>query len=236
MLSIVIPCYNESENLPELFEKIPALYDKNPNLEIILVNNGSTDDSGALLKKLSRNMPIKIIDLDQNQGYGFGILSGLDAASGEVLAWTHADLQTDPADVLKAYELYRKLLPQYPNLLIRGKRKNRRFLEVLFTWGMQLYVNCKLKCRLSDINAQPKLFSKEFYRQIRPQAPYDFSLDLYILYQMAQIGTIKTIDVFFHKRAGGEAKGGGNWKGRIKLIKRTLQYINKLEKNLRESK
>lgn len=53
---------------------------------------------------------------------------------------------------------------------------------------------------------------------------------------MAQIGTIKTIDVFFHKRAGGEAKGGGNWKGRIKLIKRTLQYINKLEKNLRESK
>ncbi|SFB68949.1 Glycosyl transferase family 2 [Brevinema andersonii] len=236
MLSIVIPCYNESENLPELFEKIRPLYDIMTDFEIILVNNGSTDNSATLLKKLSRSIPIKIIHLDQNQGYGFGILSGLDVASGEVLAWTHADLQTDPADVFKAYELYQKLKPQYPNLLIKGKRKNRKLLEVLLTLGMQLYVNCKLKCHLSDINAQPKLFSKEFYYQIRPQAPYDFSLDLYILYQMSWIGTIKTIDVFFHKRTGGEAKGGGNWKGRIKLIKRTLQYVNKLKKNLRKSK
>jgi hypothetical protein len=97
---------------------------------------------------------------------------------------------------------------------------------------MQVYTNYILGISLNDINAQPKLFSREFYDKIKNNAPLDFSLDLYFLYQAKKIGTIKTIDVLFLKRKFGEAKGGGTLKGKWKLIKRTMAYIQDLKKQL----
>lgn len=225
MLSLIIPCYNEAENLPNLVNKILPLYQQERDLEVIIVNNGSTDKSQEVLERLLHLTPIRSIRVPINQGYGYGILAGLDAAKGTVLSWTHADLQTDPQDVLKAYHLYKEAPLNY--LLIKGKRKNRKLLEIFFTFGMQCYVNFKFKTKLSDINAQPKLFTAIFFEEIRNKAPYDFSLDLYVLYHASKKGEIKTIDVDFSQRIAGEAKGGGSWNTRFKLIKRTFDYVNK---------
>ena len=89
-----------------------------------------------------------------------------------------------------------------------------------------------LKTYLDDINAQPKIFSKNFYNKfIKNRAPYDFSLDLFLLYTAKKNGLkIKEIEVNFAKRIHGEAKGGGSWRTRVKLMKRTLIYIFKLRK------
>ena len=93
---------------------------------------------------------------------------------------------------------------------------------------MQVYCSLILKKKLNDINAQPKLFSRKFYTDHFADAPSDFSLDLFLLLEAEKI---KTIDVFFHKRKLGKAKGGGTMRGKIKLIKRTLDYIKNLKSN-----
>ena len=103
---------------------------------------------------------------------------------------------------------------------------------------MQYYASLILGVALNDINAQPKLFSREFYNNyILGQAPHDFSLDLYALYCAQKNDyTILTIPVVFSDRIYGEAKGGGSLKTKYKLIKRTFAYIHELAKTLNRDK
>jgi glycosyltransferase involved in cell wall biosynthesis len=232
-LSIVVPCYNEAQNIPFIIEAFSKIVKNNTGVEVLLVNNGSTDNSAIIFKNELTKLElsnIKLITIAQNQGYGYGILEGLQNATAPVLSWTHADLQTDPFDVIKAYELYKELGNEM--VLVKGKRRKRNFIDAFFTQCMQVYCNFKLSTALHDVNAQPKLFSRKFYDNIKLEAPQDFSLDLFFLYKAQHIGIIKTIDVFFKNRLYGEAKGGGTMKGKIKLIKRTLSYINELSKKV----
>lgn len=231
-LSIVIPCYNEEGNLPLVVERLRHLVGDREDVEIILVDNGSKDSSAAVLDRMITEAdPIKVVTVPVNKGYGNGILCGLSEATGDVLAWTHADMQTDPADVLVAFELFKA---QSGEVLVKGRRQNRRALETFFTYGMQLVASAALGVALDDVNAQPKLFSRSFYdKQVKSRAPLDFSLDLFLLYQAKANGIpILTVPVVFAQRLHGEAKGGGSWKTRIKLVRRTFAYIFELRRTL----
>ena len=98
-LSLVIPCYNEAGNLPALVARVVEVFGDR-DAEVILVDNGSTDDTPeAMARLIAGHEFIHGTRVEVNQGYGFGILSGLAVAAGEVLAWTHADLQADPAEI-----------------------------------------------------------------------------------------------------------------------------------------
>jgi glycosyltransferase involved in cell wall biosynthesis len=232
-LSVVLPCYNEKDNLEALFARLDLLAEQSDSIEIILVNNGSTDGSDRVFETelARRNTSIfKVVKVEKNIGYGFGILSGLRAAKGEVLAVTHADRQTDPMDVLKAYSIYQ--LAADTELLVKGFRKNRKLSEAVFSYGMGMLASIVLGTRLTEINAQPKLFSKNFFEQYEKLAPNDFSMDLYFLYQAKKHGQIKDFPVYFAKRVAGEAKGGSgsSWKVRWKLMKRSFKYIFELRK------
>jgi glycosyltransferase involved in cell wall biosynthesis len=235
MLSIILPCYNEKDNLSALFERLDLLVKACDELEIVLVNNGSNDGSEKVFEQevYKRNNEIfKIVHVKENKGYGFGILSGLRAAKGDVLSVTHADRQTDPMDVLKAYEIFRS--KGDPNLLVKGFRKNRKISEAVFSYGMGLLASMVLGERLTEINAQPKLFSKVFFDSYQNEAPNDFSLDLYFLYQAKKHGQIIDFPVYFSKRVAGEAKGGSgsSFKVKWKLIKRSFSYIFELKRSL----
>lgn len=237
MLSIIVPCYNEEKNIPLIIERFKVILQQRTDIEVVLVNNGSTDRSAFIfsseLSKCSLKC-FKLVNVSVNQGYGYGILSGLNGAIGDVLAWTHADMQTNPHDVLKAFEFWNYTKTQSDQIFIKGKRKNRKLMEAFFTWGMEVITCVVLKVYLSDINAQPKLFSREFYENfLKKEAPYDFSLDLFALYQAKKNGfKILEVPVYFEKRMHGEAKGGGSWKTRIKLIQRTFTYILGLRKRI----
>lgn len=234
-LSVVLPCYNEKDNLPALFKRLDLLSEAMPSIEIVLVNNGSTDGSDKVFESelSSRDTSVfKVHKVEKNLGYGFGILSGLRAASGDVLSVTHADRQTDPMDVLKAFDIYKS--KNNPNLLVKGFRKNRKPSEALFSYGMGMLASIVLGTRLTEINAQPKLFSKTFFDSFEAKAPNDFSLDLYFLYQAKKHGDIVDFPVDFTKRVAGEAKGGSgsSFKTRWKLIKRSFNYIFELKRQL----
>ena len=96
-ISLVIPCYNEKQNLPRLIERCETLVSKH-SIEVILVDNGSTDNSSEVIEEYPF---IKLVRIEKNQGYGYGIIQGLTQATGDILSWTHADLQTDPNDLIR---------------------------------------------------------------------------------------------------------------------------------------
>tara|TARA_B100001564_G_C20240634_1_gene490330 strand:+ start:27 stop:326 length:300 start_codon:yes stop_codon:yes gene_type:complete len=89
-----------------------------------------------------------------------------------------------------------------------------------------------LKVKISDVNAQPKIFHNNFLKLLK-KYPEDFSLDLFILYK-AKVNGYKIYEhpVDFKNRLYGEAKGGGTIIGKIKLIIRTLSYIINLKSKL----
>ena len=229
-LSIIIPCYNEKISLNKLVDNCST--NINDDVEIILVDNGSTDGTFKYLVNL--NLPRNIIPLriEKNIGYGNGILQGLKEAKGEVLSWTHADLQTDISDVLKGFKKFEDELVS-KKCMVKGERKNRNLLDFFFTFNMSIYSSILLNKWMYDINAQPKIFHRSFLEEFE-NPPLDFSLDLYLIYffKLKNIN-INTFPVIFKKRKYGEAKGGGSFKGKIKLVIRTLNYIHKLNKNLK---
>ena len=239
-LSIIIPCYNEAGNIPLIVSRLRELLAERKDVEILLVDNGSRDGSGLiLLQQLAAcdAERFRIVTVPINQGYGHGILSGLDQAVGRTLAWTHADMQTDPADVLTAFDRYKDKI-ETNECIVKGKRRNRSVVDTAFTFGMQAFVLLVLRVSLDDINAQPKIFSRKFFdRFIAASAPHDFSLDLFLLYQARANGLeILTVPVTFAPRLHGEAKGGGSWKTKLRLIRRTLLYISSMKRQLAKEK
>ncbi|NKW80864.1 glycosyltransferase family 2 protein [Ochrobactrum pecoris] len=120
-LSIAIPCYNEALNIPLIVTRLREIIVGRDDVEVLLVDNGSKDNTADVLRReLQEGDAIRVITVPVNQGYGYGILRGLEAASGEVLAWTHADMQTDPRDVLIAFDLYKEHAGQ--KIIVKGKK------------------------------------------------------------------------------------------------------------------
>lgn len=226
-LSIVVPCYNEEENIPLILDRFAEVI-KRMDIEIVLVNNGSTDKTAEILKELLPEYPFaRTVLVKKNQGYGYGIIQGLETCEGEYLGWTHADMQTDPIDVIKALEL---IECDNRKKYIKGKRTSRPLSDVFFTNGMSLFESIYLGERLFDINAQPNIFPKSFY-QTWKNPPYDFSLDLYAMYMARkQSLIIQRFNVVFPKRQHGESKWNTGLKSKWKFIKRTIQYSFKLKK------
>ena len=235
-LSIIIPCYNEADNIPFICEELDKIILENTFVQVLLVNNGSRDNSSEVFKSVLENnkfaIHYKLVHVPENKGYGYGILAGLAQADADILAWTHADMQTDPVDIIKAYRVYNQ--NHNSMLMVKGSRQQRALGPAFFTWGMGFIASLALKQKLVDIGAQPKLFSREFYEKyIKDKAPYDFSLDLFVQYWAKKEGLILEIPVVFKNRLHGEAKGGGSIQTRIKVTKRVLKFIFEMRKDLK---
>lgn len=231
-LSIVIPCYNEEKNLPLILQKFSQVIQRD-DVEVILVNNGSKDNSEQVLQELLPQYPFaRTVKVEVNQGYGFGILSGLAAAEGEYIGWTHADMQTDPADVLKALGIIESH-GSPKDLYVKGNRKGRPAFDQFFTSGMSLFESVYLGAKLHDINAQPNIFHRSFYESwVNP--PHDFSLDLFALF-MARKRKLNVVafDVVFPPRIHGHSSWNTGLGAKWKFIKRTLDFSVKLKKDLK---
>ena len=227
-LSMVVPCYNEEENIPLILERFEEIIEQK-DIEVILVNNGSTDNSAQVLADLLPKYPFaKTVLVEVNQGYGYGILQGLHMCQGEYIGWTHADMQTDPADIIKALEI---IEGERGLVFVKGNRKGRPLFDVFFTVGMSLFETCYLHKKLYDINAQPNIFPKIFFDGWE-EPPHDFSLDLYALYMAGKKGLkVVRFPVLFPERIHGQSKWNTGLKAKWKFIKRTVDFSVKLKKS-----
>lgn len=231
VMSLIIPCYDEAQNLPLLINRIEESFVGEHEAEVILVDNGSRDETSAILASLAGHPVIRSVRVDVNQGYGYGILAGLRAARGRFLGWTHADMQTDPADALRALALVR--CANTDALYVKGRRYGRPFNDVVFTLGMSAFETLLLGTWLWDINAQPNILSRPFYEAVANGAPHDFSLDLYFYHAARQHGLrMVRFPTRFGERAHGASHWNVNWAAKKKFITRTLKYSLELRKRV----
>ncbi len=228
-LSIVLPCYNEAPNLPLLLKRYNDLRETFP-FELILVNNGSTDNSAAILAQELKKPEYRfagVVTIEKNQGYGHGIMTGLREAKGRILAFSHADMQCDAKDVFIGYH---KLIqnPDPENVLVKGRRIRRQIGESLFTMGMTALATLILRRTLADVNAQPKVFHKHLLEHFS-DPPIGLEFDLYCLYSARRLGIkIDTIPVYFTRRIHGESKWAFNPMSKIRHILGMIRYMFQL--------
>ena len=228
--SLVIPCYNEAANLPLLLDRCKEVTIR-PDIEIILVDNGSTDNSPEVLLNLLPQYPgCRSVRVEINQGYG-SAFSRAQAAPGEIIGWTHADMQTDPPERIARVGAVRQA---------RIGHVRERAAATAGPWP----ISCsRSACRCSkpwllgermwDINAQPTLFPRAFFETWR-EAPYDFSLDLYAYYQArCNAPRVHRLPVRFGERAHGVSHWNVNWAAKRKFIRRTVDFSLQLRKSLK---
>lgn len=233
MISLIIPCFNEEQNIEKLFNKLDSLIKEYPNeeIEIVIVNNGSTDNSEALIKQhnLYIKKKVNLLTIKKNLGYGDGINKGINYSKGEIICWFHADLQFDPFDAINIYQKY-KLDLYNQKIMIKGKRINRSLFDSFFTYSMSLFTLLLFGKKINDINAQPKMFNRSFLKLVE-SPPIDFSYDIYFLL-IATKNNIKINEhpVVWYDRNAGIAKGGGSIKLKIKLTLRTLKFMFNLKR------
>lgn len=221
-LSIVMPCYNESRNIPVIVERLAKFYPV-VNFELVLVDNGSTDNSAEVLEAIKKRYEfIKVAMVEKNIGYGHGILTGLKACSADILSYTHADIQTPPEDIFKAYDILKEKKNDMEKVLIKGFRMNRAQEETFLTKSLLKTVGIILGQKLEDINGQPKLFSRELLEKFK-SPPVGFSFDIYVMY-VAKIMGFKciTFPVDFGQRIHGQSKWATSILSKYKTI---LKYI-----------
>ncbi len=230
-LEIVIPAYNEEKNIPELVSRVLSAAQKfqfsKDDFKLLLVNNGSTDQSQAVIEKILQDQKIsdwvRAITIEKNQGYGFGILQGLRQTQAEWVGWTHADLQCDPANIFIGY-LMAALQKDRP-VLVKGRRKARHAKDRLVSQVFALMCRIFLNLKISELNAQPKIFHRDLLKKmINP--PHDFALDLYLLYISQKSKTdVLEFDVYFPSRIHGSSKWAAHFVSRYKTIFKMLRYI-----------
>jgi glycosyltransferase involved in cell wall biosynthesis len=232
--SLVIPCYNEEKGLPDLVARCKEVVAK-VDAEIILVDNGSQDNTAKLLQDLTLNISnIKVKTVAENIGYGAGILVGLRATTSDIIGWTHADMQTDPMDAIQAFKFFNNTKKD-KNLFIKGRRFGRPITDRFFTLGMGIFETILLRHALIDVNAQPTLFHRDFWNKWH-SPPKDFSLDLYGYAMAKKYGLdVKRFPVNFSERKHGQSSWNINWAGKYNFIKRTLNYSFRLRKQFKTS-
>ena len=228
-LSIVVPCYNEAENIPLILQRFSEIVDSR-EIEVILVNNGSYDNSEEVFKAELPMYPFaKKVNVEVNQGYGYGILQGLKSAEGVYVGWTHADMQTDPKDIAVAYDFLQEN-DFAEKFFVKGRRKGRSLFDTFFTNGMSVFETLYLGAKLFDINAQPNIFSRSFFDSWKTP-PNDFALDLYACFLAAKQGlTVKRFDVQFPKRIYGQSHWNTGIGAKFKFIRRTIAFSRNLKR------
>lgn len=227
--SIIIPCYNEFDNIDNLVKELKN-FNKKYNVEFILVENGSKDKSREKFKRIENKYKnIKIVYVDNNQGYGYGIKQGLKVAKGDYVGWLHADMQVAPEELIKPFE-FLETIDSTDNYLLKGRRKNRSAFDCFFTAGMTFFEFLVFQKRMNDIGAIPVLFNRHLLKDFQ-EAPNDFSIELYTYYVAKKNNyKIKRFPVILRKREKGNSSWNKGFKSKIKQSKVIMKDSIKIRK------
>lgn len=220
-ISLVIPAYNESENLVPLHKQIVDVLDGlSCTAEIIFVDDGSRDSSASILKDLAKKDPrVKVVLFARNYGQTAAMGAGIKFASGEVIVPLDADMQNDPADIPK---LIAKLEEGYD--IVSGWRKARKdeYFRMLLsrmanrlivrTTGVDIHdYGCTLKAYRSGI-----VKNIDFYGEIHRLIP---------VYASWQGARITEMEVNHYPRKFGYSKYGFSRIGKLLLDLLVVKYF-----------
>ena len=234
LISIIIPCYNEAGNIDALIQRIRPLQERY-NLEYILVENGSDKDNSRDYFKSQvegKYSQLKVVYVEHNQGYGYGIQQGLKAASGDYIGWIHADLQIPPEELIQFFdEIYKH--SESEKIFLKGTRTNRSIFDRFFTCGQSFFNSLLYKKLMYDVGAIPVIFSRTLFDEFNIEdMPNDFSIEVFI-YREALVQQFKIIRFkvkLQNRRKGNSSWNTGSFQSKIKQSIRIFKDSIKIKK------
>jgi glycosyltransferase involved in cell wall biosynthesis len=222
-LSLIIPVYNEQENLPYLFEAINKVMNSlNQSWEAILVDDGSYDNSLSVLKEYAEKdlSHIRVISFRRNFGQTAAIAAGLDYAQGETIILLDADMQNDPADIPM---MLAKLDEGYD--LVSGWRINRKdnaltrnFPSMIANW----LISSVTDVHLHDYGCTLKAYRRDVLEGFRLYGEMHRFIPVYA----SSVGAkITEMPVNHHARKYGKAKYGLERTVKVVLDLFTVKFL-----------
>ncbi|MCB9757320.1 MAG: glycosyltransferase family 2 protein [Candidatus Omnitrophica bacterium] len=171
-LSIIIPVYNEQNTITPILQKVIGVsLPKELTKEIIIVDDGSTDDTKRHLKNFSTNRTIIILSHKFNQGKGAAVMKGIHQATGDIILIQDADLEYDPNNYPA---LIQPILNNQTSIVygsrFKGQIKNmsftNRWANIFSSWTLNQIYGCKI----TDVNTCFKVFRREVLNGINIHA------------------------------------------------------------------
>lgn len=205
LLSVIVPVFNEIENLDPLVDALLAVLAREDyRFEIVFVNDGSTDGSAEKLDAIAeRESRCKVVHFRRNFGQTAAMMAGLDYSSGDVVVPIDADMQNDPADIPKLLE---KLGEGYD--LVSGWRRNRKDAKLtrnLPSWVANKLISWISGVRLSDYGCTLKAYRRSVVKDLKLYGEMHRFLPIYASWSGART---TEIPVRHHPRVHGESKYG----------------------------
>ncbi len=202
LLSVIMPVYNEAKTIRQILEKINSVdIDK----EIIVVDDGSCDGTGNILKDIKYNN-LKVIHHASNRGKGAAFLTGLANATGEFVIIQDADLEYDPNDYLK---LIRTLKENNADIILGARFKKGYHGLLIHRLGNRLLtglLNFLFNVRINDCFTCYKLFRRDTINKLNLHEQ-SFTIETEIVAKAAKKGLhIFEVPVSYHPRSYSEGK------------------------------
>jgi glycosyltransferase involved in cell wall biosynthesis len=204
-LSFVMPCFDEEEVVGYTIPQFVAAFEKaGVKLELIAVDNGSKDGTGRILEELrQKGLPIVPHRIDVNQGYGYGILRGLEIATAPWIGMIPCDGQVDAEDVVRLFDALRHAKGRVVGKVRRRFRMDgflRKVVSVAYN-GMVWLLWPKIGT--IDVNGTPKIIPREVLRALELQSK-DWFLDPEIMIKSYYLGArVLEMNVFARMRGNG---------------------------------
>ena len=168
-ISVIIPCYNEEHTILKVIKSVHESLNRY-EYEIILVDDGSTDNTKVLLDEYSRrDEKVEVIYHDINSGKGASLRTGFNAAIGDVVIIQDADLEYDPSEYSK---LFKPIQDGKADVVYGSRFKSGDAMRVFYFWNkmgnlfLTGFSNMLTNLNLTDIETCYKVFRKEVLDQI----------------------------------------------------------------------
>ena len=160
--SIIIPVYNESENIELLVKEIYQNLNEYKNFELVIINDSSTDNTKDILIEIQKNKPLKILTNEKKLGQSFSIVKGIENSLYNTIITIDGDGQNNPADIPK---LLNKYFSDEIIFLVSGIRKKRKdsFTKIISSRLANNFRAFILKDNCKDTGCSLKVFNKEIF-------------------------------------------------------------------------
>jgi glycosyltransferase involved in cell wall biosynthesis len=229
LISIVVPCYNESKTLETIIARVLAADVCGLEREVIIIDDGSRDDSVNIAKALAERYPnIRVLEHTVNQGKGAALRTGFKAATGEIILVQDADLEYSPADYPR---LLAPILDDRADVVYGSRFRSGSEMRVLFFWHnvgnsvLTLFSNMMTNLNFTDMETCYKVFRREVIQAVTIQENR-FGFEVEITAKIARLPVrprIYEVGISYSGRTYSEGKKI-TWKDGIRALWCILRY------------